>query len=58
MSEPIPEEQEELEQQENKKFELVEVLENGSIKTFIYRDSEEENKPKSFWSKLRGKNNK
>lgn len=56
MSEQISEEQEEeTEQKVNKKFELLEVQKNGSITTFIYAEPDEENKPKTLWSKFKGK---
>jgi len=56
MSKHIEKEQEkELEQPADKEFELVEVHDNGSSKTFVYRDPDEKNKPESFWRKLLGK---
>jgi hypothetical protein len=56
MSKHVAKEQgKELEQPADKEFELVEVQDNGSSKTFVYRDPDEENKPEGFWRKLLGK---
>jgi len=53
MSKHVEKEQEkEIEQPAEKEFELVEVQDNGSSKTFVYRDPDEENKPENFWRKL------
>ena len=56
MSKHIAKEQrKEIEQPADKEFELVEVQDNGTSKTFVYRDPDEKNKPENFWSKLLGK---
>ncbi|MGQ4648134.1 hypothetical protein [Lyngbya aestuarii] len=59
MSENLAKEQgKEIEQPADKEFELVEIQDNGSSKTFVYRDHNEEDKPEKLWRKLLGKNRK
>ncbi len=49
------EQRKEREKPVDKEFELVEIQDNGSSKTFVYRDPDEEDKSEGFWNKLLGK---
>jgi hypothetical protein len=56
MSKYVAKEQgKEREKPVDKEFELVEIQDNGSSKTFVYRDPDEEDKSEGFWKKLLGK---